>query len=101
MLKGAEVAARALGVRVQFVEARGLADFDRAFSDMTRAHAGALLCCQATGSSESIDAERGPHLTRRARNRLSRDQRPDRQTSFAIGMTAGDGAETRSSLYSS
>ncbi len=42
MLKGAEVAGRALGVRLQFVEARGPADFDRAFSDMTRARAGAL-----------------------------------------------------------
>jgi putative ABC transport system substrate-binding protein len=42
MLKEAEVAARALGVRVQFVEARGPADFDRAFSEMTRARAGAL-----------------------------------------------------------
>jgi putative tryptophan/tyrosine transport system substrate-binding protein len=42
MLKAADVAARALGVRPQFVEARGPADFDRAFSDMTRARAGAL-----------------------------------------------------------
>jgi putative ABC transport system substrate-binding protein len=42
MLKEAEVAARALGVRLQFVEARGPADFDRAFSDMTRARADAL-----------------------------------------------------------
>ena len=42
MLKAADVAARALGVRLQFVEARGPADFDRAFSDMTRARAGAL-----------------------------------------------------------
>ncbi len=42
ILKEAEVAARALGVRLQFVEARGPADFDRAFSDMTRARAGAL-----------------------------------------------------------
>ena len=42
MLTGAEVAARGLGVRLQFVEARGPADFDRAFSDMTRARAGAL-----------------------------------------------------------
>jgi putative ABC transport system substrate-binding protein len=41
-LKGAEVAARALGVRLQVVEARGPADFDRAFSDMTGAHTGAL-----------------------------------------------------------
>src|SRR6266545_924706 len=42
MLKEAEVAGRALGVRLQFVEARGPADFDRAFSAMTRARAGAL-----------------------------------------------------------
>jgi putative ABC transport system substrate-binding protein len=42
MLKEAEVAGRALGVRLQFVEARGPADFERAFSDMTRARAGAL-----------------------------------------------------------
>ena len=42
MLKEAEVAARGLGVRLQFVEARDPADFDRAFSDMTRARAGAL-----------------------------------------------------------
>jgi putative ABC transport system substrate-binding protein len=42
MLKGAEVAGRALGVRLQFVEARGPAEFDRAFSDMTMARAGAL-----------------------------------------------------------
>jgi len=42
MLKQADVAARALGVRLQFVEARGPADLDRAFSDMTRARADAL-----------------------------------------------------------
>jgi putative ABC transport system substrate-binding protein len=42
MLKEADVAARALGVRPQFVEARGPADIDRAFSDMTTARAGAL-----------------------------------------------------------
>jgi putative ABC transport system substrate-binding protein len=42
MLKRAEVAARALGVRPQFVEARGPADFDRAFAEMTRARAGGL-----------------------------------------------------------
>ena len=41
-LKEAEVAGRALGVRLQFVEARGPADLDRAFSDMSRARAGAL-----------------------------------------------------------
>src|SRR5437763_2930183 len=43
MLTAADVAARALGVRLQFVEAaRDPADFDRAFSDMTSARAGAL-----------------------------------------------------------
>jgi putative ABC transport system substrate-binding protein len=43
MLTGAEVAARGLGVRLQFVEAtRDPADFDRAFSGMTRTRAGAL-----------------------------------------------------------
>jgi putative tryptophan/tyrosine transport system substrate-binding protein len=42
MLKQAEVAGRALGIRLQLVEARGPEDFDRAFSDMTRARAGAL-----------------------------------------------------------
>jgi putative ABC transport system substrate-binding protein len=42
MLTELKVAARGLGVRLLFVEARGPADFDRAFSDMTRARAGAL-----------------------------------------------------------
>jgi ABC-type uncharacterized transport system substrate-binding protein len=42
MLKEGEVTARALGVWPQFVEARGPADLDRAFSDMTKARAGAL-----------------------------------------------------------
>ncbi len=42
MLKGAEVAARTLGVQLQFVEARGPEDFARAFSDMTSARVGAL-----------------------------------------------------------
>jgi putative ABC transport system substrate-binding protein len=48
MLKEAEVAARALGVSLHFVEARGPADFDRAFSDMTRARAGALTVLPST-----------------------------------------------------
>ena len=42
--KEAEGAARVLGMRLQFVEVRGPGDFDRAFSDMTRARAGALDC---------------------------------------------------------
>src|SRR5712692_9171148 len=41
-LKRADVATRALGVRLQVVEVRAPADIDRAFSDMTRARAGAL-----------------------------------------------------------
>ncbi|HEV8456807.1 MAG TPA: ABC transporter substrate-binding protein, partial [Methylomirabilota bacterium] len=48
MLKEADVAARALGLRPQFVEARGPNDFDRAFSDMTRARAGALTVLPST-----------------------------------------------------
>jgi putative ABC transport system substrate-binding protein len=42
VLKEADVAARALGVRLQFVEVRGPEDFDRAFSEVTKARAGAL-----------------------------------------------------------
>jgi len=42
ILVRADAAARALGVRLQVVEVRGPEDFDRAFSDMTRARAGAL-----------------------------------------------------------
>jgi putative tryptophan/tyrosine transport system substrate-binding protein len=42
LLTAAEGAGRALGVRLQFVEARSPADFDRAFSEMTKARVGAL-----------------------------------------------------------
>jgi putative ABC transport system substrate-binding protein len=42
MLKGAEVAGRALGMQLQFVDGRGLENFDRAFSDMSSARAGGL-----------------------------------------------------------
>jgi ABC-type uncharacterized transport system substrate-binding protein len=42
-LKAADAAARALGMRLQVVEARGPDDFDRAFSDMARARAEALV----------------------------------------------------------
>ena len=41
-VKSAEDAARTLGVRLQVVHARGPEDFDRAFTDMTSARAGAL-----------------------------------------------------------
>jgi putative ABC transport system substrate-binding protein len=42
MLAGADAAARALGVRLEFVEARGADEFDRAFSQLSTARAGAL-----------------------------------------------------------
>jgi len=42
MLNAAEVAARSLGVQLQAVETRGSADFERAYSEMTRARADAL-----------------------------------------------------------
>ena len=66
MLKEAEVAARALGVRLQFVEARGPADFDRAFSDMTRARAGALTVL----ASNMFVSERRRLVDLAAKNRL-------------------------------
>ena len=66
MLKGAEVTGRALGVRLQFVEARGPADFDRAFSDMTRARAGALTVLP----SDMFVNERGRLVDLAAKNRL-------------------------------
>jgi putative ABC transport system substrate-binding protein len=56
MLKGAEVAARALGVRLQLVETRGPEDFDRAFPDMIRARAEALTVVPSACSSMSEDA---------------------------------------------
>jgi putative ABC transport system substrate-binding protein len=42
MLTAADVAARALGLRLQFVEAQDADEFARAFSDMSSARAGAL-----------------------------------------------------------
>jgi putative tryptophan/tyrosine transport system substrate-binding protein len=48
ILKEAEVAARTLGLQLQLVEARGAADVDRAFSDMTKARAGALIALGGT-----------------------------------------------------
>jgi putative ABC transport system substrate-binding protein len=66
MLKGADVAARALGVRLQLVEARSPADFDRAFSDMTRARAGAL----AVLGSAMFFSERRRLVDLAAKNRL-------------------------------
>jgi putative ABC transport system substrate-binding protein len=48
MQKAAEVAARALGVRLQFVEVRDPGDFERAFSDMTKARVGAMTVFLST-----------------------------------------------------
>ena len=42
MLKEAEVAARALAIRLQFVEASGIDEFDRAFHDMIKTRADAV-----------------------------------------------------------
>jgi putative ABC transport system substrate-binding protein len=66
ILKGADVAAQALGVRLQFVEARGAADFDRAFSEMTRARAGAL----AVLPSAMLFTDRRRLVDLAAKNRL-------------------------------
>ncbi len=48
MLTGADVAARALGVRLQFVEARSEAEFARAFSDMSSARG----CCDSAAKQQ-------------------------------------------------
>ena len=66
MLKRAEVAAQALGVRLQFLEARGPADFDRAFSEMTRARADVLTVL----TSSMLFGERRRLVGLAAKNRL-------------------------------
>jgi putative ABC transport system substrate-binding protein len=66
MLKRADVAARALGVRLQVVEVRGPADFDRAFSVMTKARAGALTVLP----SNIFSNERRRLVDLAAKNRL-------------------------------
>ncbi len=66
MLNAADVAARALGVRLQVVAARGSADFDKTFSDMTRARAGALTVLP----SPVFTSERKRLVDLAAKNRL-------------------------------
>ena len=66
MLKEADVAARALGVRLQVVEVRGPEDFDRAFSDMTRARADAVT----VQSTNIFFIERRRLVDLAAKNRL-------------------------------
>jgi len=65
-LKEAEVAARALRVRLQIVAARDPADIDRAFSDMTRGGARALT----VWTSAMLVHERGRLVALAAKNRL-------------------------------
>jgi putative ABC transport system substrate-binding protein len=65
-LKAAHVTARTLGVRLQVVEARGPGDFDRAFSEMARARAGAVTV-QAT---PVFDSARQRLVDLAAKNRL-------------------------------
>ena len=66
MLQGAVVAGLALEVRLQFLEARGAVDVDRAFSEMTRARAGALTVL----ASAMFFSERRRLLDLAAKNRL-------------------------------
>jgi putative ABC transport system substrate-binding protein len=65
-LKAADTAARALGMRLQVVEARGPEDFDRAFADMTKARAGAL----AVWATPVLDSARRRLVELAARSRL-------------------------------
>jgi putative tryptophan/tyrosine transport system substrate-binding protein len=66
ILKSAEEAARALGVRLQIVPARGPEDLDRAFGDMKRGRAGAL----AVLATPAFDGTRQRLVDLAAKNRL-------------------------------
>jgi putative ABC transport system substrate-binding protein len=66
VLKQADVAARALGVRLQLVEARGPADINRAFAEMTRARTDALTVV----STPMFGNERRRLVALAAKNRL-------------------------------
>jgi putative ABC transport system substrate-binding protein len=65
-LTAADVAARALGMRLQVVEARGPEEFERAFSDMTRERAEALV----VWATPVFNLERGRLAQLAAKNRL-------------------------------
>ena len=65
-LKEIAVSARALGVQVQVVEARGPVEFDRAFSEMSAKGAGALVVL----STPAFDYERHRIVDLAAKNRL-------------------------------
>jgi ABC-type uncharacterized transport system substrate-binding protein len=66
MRKEADVAARALGMRLQLVETRTPADIDRAFSDMTKQRAGALT----VWTTAMFASERERLVVFAAKNRL-------------------------------
>ena len=66
ILRAADVAAGALRVRLQVVEVRGPEDFNRAFSEMTRAHADALTVL----TSSTLFGERRRLVDLAAKNRL-------------------------------
>jgi len=66
IVREADIAARALGLQLQFVEARGPDDFERAFSEMTRARAGALMVL----GGNMFFSERRRLVDLAARNRL-------------------------------
>jgi putative ABC transport system substrate-binding protein len=65
-LKETDVSARALGLQLQVVEARGPPDFDRAFSDMSEKGAGALVVLP----TPAFDLERQRIVDQAAKNRL-------------------------------
>ena len=65
-LEAAAGAAKTLGVRLQVVEARGPEDFDRAFSDMTRARADALQ----VATTPVFESQRRRLVDLAAQNRL-------------------------------
>ena len=66
MLEGAAAAARALGMQLRVVEARDPADIDRAFSDIIKARAGALMI----PSTPMFASERKRIVDLTAKNRL-------------------------------
>src|SRR5450631_2155787 len=66
MLKAAEVAAEVLGIQLQFVEARGPADIDKAFSEITGARAEAVTVLV----SGMLLGERSRLVDLAAKNRL-------------------------------
>ena len=66
MLRGADVAARSLGLRLHFVDVPTPGDFDRAFSEVAKARAGAV----ALVTSGMFFVERRPLVALAARHRL-------------------------------